>query len=152
MASFNKVILMGNFTRDPELRQTQSGTNICSFSIAINRSYYSSQDGSAREETCFVDVVSFGKSAVSVSKYFSKGKPILVEGRLRQDNWEDKSGQKRTKLTVVLESFEFVDSRGGDSSSGSYNAEYQSSRGAQQQQKNSQSRQADESEDDDVPF
>ena len=151
MASFNKVILMGNFTRDPELRQTQSGTSVCRFSIAVNRSY-SSQDGSTRDETCFVEIDCFGKSAESIAKFFSKGKPILVEGRLRQDNWEDKqSGQKRTKLMVVLERFEFVGSKGSDASSGSYDAEYSSPRGAQQQ-KPSQVRRADDLEDDDVPF
>ena len=111
MSSFNRVILMGNLTRDPELRQTQSGTSICRFSVAVNRSF-SSQDGSVRDETCFVDIDSFGRTAENISKYFSKGKPILVEGRLRQDSWEDKQGQKRTKLVVVLERFEFVGSRG----------------------------------------
>ena len=84
MSSFNKVILMGNLTRDPELRQTQSGTSVCRFSIAVNRSY-NSQDGSLRDETCFVEIDCFGKSAENVARYFSKGKPILVEGRLRQD-------------------------------------------------------------------
>lgn len=108
MSSFNKVILMGNLTRDPELRQTQSGTSVCRFAIAVNRSY-NSQDGSSRDETCFVEIDCFGKSAENIAKFFSKGKPILVEGRLRQDSWEDKqSGQKRTKLMVVLERFEFV--------------------------------------------
>lgn len=106
MASFNKVILMGNLTRDPELRQTQSGTSVCRFSIAVNRSY-NAQDGSSRDETCFVEIDCFGKSAENIAKFFSKGKPILVEGRLRQDSWEDKqTGQKRTKLMVVLERFE----------------------------------------------
>lgn len=82
MASFNKVILMGNLTRDPELRQTQSGTSVCRFSIAVNRSY-NAQDGSSRDETCFVEIDCFGKSAENIAKFFSKGKPILVEGRLR---------------------------------------------------------------------
>ena len=98
MASFNKVILMGNLTRDPELRQTQSGTSVCRFSIAVNLSY-NAQDGSSRDETCFCEIDCFGKSAENIAKFFSKGKPILVEGRLRQDSWEDKqTGQKRTKL------------------------------------------------------
>ena len=110
MSSFNKVILMGNFTRDPELRQTQSGTSVCRFSIAVNRSY-NSQDGSTRDETCFVEVDSFGRTAENIAKFFSKGRPILIEGRLRQDSWEDKqTGQRRTKLLVVLERFEFVGS------------------------------------------
>ncbi len=124
MSSFNRVILMGNLTRDPEIRQTQSGTSICRFSIAVNRSY-SSQDGSTRDETCFVDVDSFGRTAENISKYFSRGKPILVEGRLRQDSWEDKQGQKRTKLVVVLERFEFVGARGDSSmGGGSFDSDY----------------------------
>ena len=86
MSSFNRVILMGNLTRDPEMRQTQNGTSICRFSIAVNRSF-SSQDGSQRDETCFVDIDSFGRTAENIAKYFTKGKPILVEGRLRQDSW-----------------------------------------------------------------
>ena len=114
MASFNKVILMGNLTRDPELRQTKGGTSICRFSVAVNRSY-NSQDGSTRDETCFVEVDSFGRKAENIAKFFGKGKSILVEGRLRQENWEDKqSGQKRSKLLVVLESFEFVGVKGED--------------------------------------
>ena len=84
MASFNKVILMGNLTRDPELRQTQSGNSVCRFSIAMNRSY-TANDGSSRDETCFVEVDAFGRSAENVAKYFTKGKPILIEGRLRQE-------------------------------------------------------------------
>ena len=123
MSSFNRVILMGNLTRDPELRQTQSGTSICRFSVAVNRSF-SAQDGTTRDETCFVDVDSFGRTAENISKYFSKGRPILVEGRLRQDSWEDKQGQKRTKLVVVLERFEFVGSRGESASSGGYESDY----------------------------
>ena len=148
MSSFNRVILMGNLTRDPEIRQTQTGTSICRFSIAVNRSF-SAPDGSMRDETCFVDIDSFGRTAENISKYFSKGKPILVEGRLRQDSWEDKQGQKRTKLVVVLERFEFV---GGsrDSSSNSYdNSEYAPSPARTRQQPAATVQ--DELEDD-VPF
>ncbi|MBQ2721688.1 MAG: single-stranded DNA-binding protein [Opitutales bacterium] len=156
MSSFNKVILMGNLTRDPELRQTQSGTSVCRFSIAVNRSY-NSQDGSLRDETCFVEIDCFGKSAENVARYFSKGKPILVEGRLRQDSWEDKqTGQKRTKLMVVLERFEFVggrDSNGGfaGGNSGGYDSEYSAPqpRGGVRQQSRPRN---DDIEDDDVPF
>ena len=155
MSSFNKVILMGNLTRDPELRQTQSGTSVCRFSIAVNRSY-NSQDGSLRDETCFVEIDCFGKSAENVAKYFSKGKPILVEGRLRQDSWADKqTGQKRTKLMVVLERFEFVGSRdsGGyaGGNTGGYDAEYSAPqpRGGVRQQSRPRN---DDIEDDDVPF
>ena len=152
MSSFNKVILMGNLTRDPELRQTQSGTSVCRFSIAVNRSY-NSQDGSLRDETCFVEIDCFGKSAENVAKYFSKGRPILVEGRLRQDSWEDKqTGQKRTKLMVVLERFEFVGSRGdSNGNSGGYDSDYSApqARGGVRQQSRPRN---DDIEDDDVPF
>ncbi len=152
MSSFNKVILMGNLTRDPELRQTQSGTSVCRFSIAVNRSY-NSQDGSLRDETCFVEIDCFGKSAENVAKYFTKGKPILVEGRLRQDSWEDKqTGQKRTKLMVVLERFEFIGSaRDNNTSAGGYDAEYSAPqpRGGVRQQSRPRN---DDIEDDDVPF
>ena len=150
MASFNKVILMGNLTRDPELRQTQSGTSVCRFSIAVNRSY-NAQDGSARDETCFVEIDCFGKSAENIAKFFSKGKPILVEGRLRQDSWEDKqTGQKRTKLMVVLERFEFVGS--ARDSGGSYDAEYSAPQPRGGSASQAPQRQQDELEDDDVPF
>ncbi|MDR2779333.1 MAG: single-stranded DNA-binding protein [Puniceicoccales bacterium] len=110
MASFNKVILMGNFTRDPELRVTQQGTSICKFSVAVSRQTKSA-DGTMKEETAFVDVDAFGKQAEVIGKYFIKGRPILLEGRLRLDQWESQSGEKRSKLGVVLENFQFVGSR-----------------------------------------
>ncbi len=147
MSSFNRVILMGNLTRDPEIRQTQTGTSICRFSIAVNRSF-SSQDGSVRDETCFVDIDSFGRTAENISKYFSKGKPILVEGRLRQDSWEDKQGQKRTKLVVVLERFEFVGSARDTSSGGYDNSEYAPSPARVRQQQPA----VQDDLEDDVPF
>lgn len=142
---------MGNFTRDPELRQTQSGTSVCRFSIAVNRSY-NSQDGSTRDETCFVEVDSFGRTAENISKFFSKGRPILIEGRLRQDSWEDKqTGQKRTKLLVVLERFEFVGSARDQGSGDSQ--DYASSSPAPRTAKpQSAPSRGEDLEDDDVPF
>ena len=155
MSSFNKVILMGNFTRDPELRQTQSGTSVCRFSIAVNRSY-NSQDGSTRDETCFVEVDSFGRTAENIAKFFSKGRPILIEGRLRQDSWEDKqTGQKRTKLLVVLERFEFVGSRdqqGGGYGGGYDGGDYSSSSPAPRQPRHQPQQRSEDLEDDGVPF
>lgn len=152
MASYNKVILMGNLTRDPELRQTQSGTSVCRFSIAVNRSY-SGQDG-VREETCFVEVDSFSRSAENIAKYFSKGKPILIEGRLRQDNWDDKeTGKARSKLVVVLERFEFVgsarDSQGGDFEQAQGGNTYKRTSPAP---RGKAPERVDDLEDDDVPF
>ena len=100
MASFNKVILMGNLTRDPETRVTPSGLTICKLGLAVSRNY-STKDGEKREETTFVDVDAFGRQAEVITKYMSKGKPIMLEGRLRLDQWEANDGQKRSKLCVV---------------------------------------------------
>ena len=102
MASFNKVILMGNLTRDPELRVTPGGTSICKMGIATSRRF-KTQSGEQREETTFVDVDAFGKQAEVISKYMTKGRPIMLEGRLRYDQWESNTGDKRSKLSVVLE-------------------------------------------------
>ena len=110
MPSFNKVIIMGNLTRDPELKVPESGISICSFGIATTR-YYTTKAGEKREETTFVDVDCFGRQAEVISRYCSKGKPILIEGRLKLDQWESKTGEKRSKLSVVLESFQFVGGR-----------------------------------------
>ena len=113
MASFNKVILAGNLTRDPELRYTPKGTAIARLGIACNRKW-KSETGELKEEVTFVDVDAFGKQAETIGQYLKKGRPILIEGRLRYDTWEDKqSGQKKSKLGVVLENFQFLDSGGG---------------------------------------
>jgi single-strand DNA-binding protein len=112
MASFNKVILAGNLTRDPELRYTPKGTAIARLGIACNRKW-KSETGEMKEEVTFVDVDAFGKTAETIGQYLKKGRPILIEGRLRYDTWEDKqSGQKKSKLGVVLENFQFLDSGG----------------------------------------
>jgi single-strand DNA-binding protein len=114
MANFNKVILAGNLTRDPELRYTPKGTAVAKIGLAINRKWRS-ETGEMKEETTFVDVDCFGKTAETVGQYLKKGRPILIEGRLRYETWEDKqSGQKRSKLGVVMESFQFIDSNRGD--------------------------------------
>lgn len=118
MASFNKVILMGNLTRDPELRVTPKGTAVCQVGIAVNQSYRD-KEGNTREETTFVDVDVFGRQAEVIAKYMSKGRPILVEGRLKLDSWETKEGDKRNKLKVVLENFQFVGGRGDSDGGGS---------------------------------
>jgi single-strand DNA-binding protein len=112
MANFNKVYLMGNLTRDPEMRVTPKGTAICQFGLAINRSW-KDESGQTREETAFVDIEAWGKQGEIVAKYCTKGRPLFVEGRLKFDQWEDKtSGQKRSKLKVVLENFQFIGGRG----------------------------------------
>ena len=113
MASFNKVILAGNLTRDPELRYTPKGTAVARLGIACNRKW-KSETGELKEEVTFVDVDAFGKTAETIGQYLKKGRPILIEGRLRYDTWEDKqTKQKRSKLGVVLENFQFLDSGGG---------------------------------------
>jgi single-strand DNA-binding protein len=112
MANFNKVFLMGNLTRDPEMRVTPKGTAICQFGLAISRSW-KDESGQTREETAFVDIEAWGKQGEIISKYCNKGRPLFVEGRLKFDQWEDKtSGQKRSKLKVVLENFQFIGGRG----------------------------------------
>jgi len=115
MANFNKVILAGNLTRDPELRYTPKGMAIAKIGLAINRTW-KTESGEQKEEVTFVDVDSFGRQAEVISQYLKKGRPVLIEGRLKLDTWDDKqTNQKRSKLGVVLESFSFLDSgRSGD--------------------------------------
>ncbi len=114
MASVNKVILIGNLTRDPELRYTPKQTAVCEIGLAVNRRYRVEND--LREETTFVDVTFWGPQAETVSKYLEKGNPIYIEGRLKYDAWDDKeTGKRRSKMTVVAENFQFL---GGKSSSG----------------------------------
>src|SRR5882724_4261880 len=113
MASLNKVFLIGNLTRDPELRVTPKGTAICQFGLAVNRQF-KDESGQTRDETTFIDIEAWGKQGELVSKYLSKGSPCMVEGRLKLDQWEDKtSGAKRSKLKVVLDNVQFLSSRGG---------------------------------------
>ena len=110
MASFNKVILAGNLTRDPEMRFTSTGLAIAKFGLAVSRTW-KNEAGESKEEVLFVDIDAFGRQAEVVSQYFKKGRPILVEGRLKLDQWEDKNThQKQSKLRVVLETFSFIDS------------------------------------------
>ena len=110
MASLNKVLLIGNLTRDPDVRVMTNGRPVCNFGLALNRSYKDAE-GNRREETTFVDVECFGPKAEAVGRFFSKGRAIFVEGRLKLDQWESKEGEKRSALRVVLENFEFVDSK-----------------------------------------
>ncbi|MFO8008444.1 MAG: single-stranded DNA-binding protein [Candidatus Brocadiia bacterium] len=111
MANLNRVFLMGNLTRDPELRYTPSGTPVCEFGMAMNRTYTTSA-GEQREETCFVDVTMWGRRGVVISEYFTKGRPIFIEGRLKYDSWETADG-RRSKLSVTARNFEFIGGRGG---------------------------------------
>ena len=117
MANFNKVMLMGRLTRDPQLSYTPNQTAIVDFGLAINRKW-KGQDGSERDETCFVDCTMFGRRAEVVNKYCKKGNPLFVEGRLTFDSWQAQDGSNRSKLKVTVENFEFLGG-GGDASGGS---------------------------------
>src|SRR5437867_10444218 len=118
MASFNKVILLGNLTREPEVRYTPKGSAVCDLGVAVNR-VYTTDSGEKREETTFVDVTLWGRTAEVAGEYLKKGRPVFIEGRLQLDSWEDKqSGQKRSKLRVVAEGMQLIGSRGGGGGSG----------------------------------
>jgi len=123
MASFNKVILMGNLTRDPQVRYTPRGSAVAEIGLAVNRTWFDKQSNSRKEEVTFIDVTLWGRDAEVAGEYLSKGRPVLIEGRLQLDSWDDKeTGQKRSKLRVVGESMTMLGSRGdggGRGSSGS---------------------------------
>jgi single-strand DNA-binding protein len=118
-SSLNKVILMGNLTRDIELRAVGgSGQQVARIGLALNRNY-TTQSGEKREEVTFVDCEAWGKTAEIMAKYLTKGRPVLIEGRLKLDQWDDKdTGKKQSKLKVVVDSFHFVDSKGGGGGGG----------------------------------
>ena len=118
MPNLNKVMLMGNLTRDPEIKYTPKGTAIANFGIAVNRTY-TPEGGEKREEVTFIDLEAWGRTAEVIGEYFKKGKPIFIEGRLKLDQWDDKtSGKKMSKLRVVVDSFEFLGSREGGGGGG----------------------------------
>jgi single-strand DNA-binding protein len=116
MANFNKVMLMGNLTRDIELRHTPGNQAVAKIGLAVNRRF-TTGDGEKREETTFIDCEAWGKTAETMSKYLTKGKPVFIEGRLKLDQWE-KEGQKFSKLKVVIENFQFIDSGGASRGGG----------------------------------
>jgi len=112
MASFNRVILVGNLTRDPQVRYTPSGTAVAEIGLAVNRTWFDKQTNSKREETTFVDVTLWARDAEVAGEYLAKGRQVLVEGRLQLDTWDDKqSGQKRSKLRVICERLVMLGSR-----------------------------------------
>ena len=145
MASLNKVFLIGNLTRDPELRMTPKGTAICSFGLAVNRQFRD-DSGGTREETTFVDLEAWGKTGELVSKYLSKGSPAMIEGRLRLDAWESKTGEKRSKLKVVVDNIQFLGRGDGGGSEGGPER-----RASAPQRESAPESQANDV-DDDVPF
>ncbi len=134
MASFNKVILMGNLTRDPEVRYIPSGSAVTEIGLAVNRTWFDKASNSKKEDVTFVDVTLWGRTAEIAGEYLSKGRPVLIEGRLQMDSWEDReTGQKRSKLKVVGEQMTMLGSR-GESGGGGGGGGRQFQGGGQQQQ------------------
>jgi single-strand DNA-binding protein len=111
--NFNRTIIAGNLTRDPELRYLPSNSAVVALSIAVNRKW-KNQQGQPQEEVSYIDCEAFGKTAETINQYFRKGQPIFIEGRLKLDQWTDKEGQKRSKLKVIAESFSFVGGKRDD--------------------------------------
>jgi single-strand DNA-binding protein len=117
MANLNKVMLIGNLTRDPDLKYTPGNQAVCEIGLAVNRKYRT-KEGEDREETTFVDCEAWGKQAEVLKQYMTKGKPLFIEGRLKLDTWEDKDGGKRSKMRVVIENFQFIGAAGGGGGGG----------------------------------
>ena len=137
---YNKVILVGNLTRDIELRYSQSGMGIANTAIATSRKFTS--NGEKKDEVCFVDITFFARSAEIANQYLRKGSKILVEGRLNFDQWVDQNGQKRSKHSVVVETMQMLDSKGDNQSAGGYQAPQGQAQQSQPQQQQAQSYQA----------
>lgn len=138
---------MGNLTREPELRATPSGTAVCQFGLAVNR-IYNNSNGERQEETTFVDVEAWGRQAETISKYVNKGNPLFIEGRLKLDSWENKEGEKRSKMKVVLENMQLISQRGEGGGSNPSSAEPKSNAAPPSSTPSQQSEDIEE----DVPF
>ena len=152
MASFNKVILLGNLTRDPEIRYTPKGSAVCDLGIAVNRQY-TLESGEKREEVTYVDVVLWARLAEIAGEYLKKGRPIFIEGRLQMDSWEDKqSGQKRTKLRVIGETMQLLGSRPSGSGAGAGDAGEEGRAAAKPSPPPKAAAAAAEPDDDEIPF
>ena len=159
MASFNKVILMGNLTRDPQVRYTPNQTAVTDIGLAVNRTWFDKGTQQKREETTFVDVTLWGRQAEVAGEYLSKGRAVLIEGRLQLDQWDDKeTGQKRSKLKVVCENMTMIGGRsdggggGGNSGGRSDTSSQAAPQDAPPAEQFSQTQAAAEAPDDDVPF
>jgi single-strand DNA-binding protein len=140
MSNFNKVLLMGNLTRDPQLTYLPSETAVVDFGLAVNRKW-KSREGENRDETCFVDCRMFGRRAEVINKYCKKGNPLFIEGRLTFDSWQAQDGTKRSKLKVTVENFEFI---GGASGQGARQTEQKAGEADSQVEQNKDA--------DDIPF
>jgi single-strand DNA-binding protein len=154
MASFNKVILLGNLTRDPEVRYTPKGSAVCDLGLAVNR-VYTTDSGEKREEVTYVDVVLWARLAEIAGEYLKKGRPVFIEGRLQMDSWDDKqTGQKRTKLRVVGETMQLLGSRpaGGTSAPAEAGEEDRAARSSGKPSAPPQKSAAADPDDDEIPF
>ena len=154
MASFNKVILLGNLTRDPEVRYTPKGSAVCDLGIAVNR-VYTTDSGEKREEVTYVNVVLWARLAEIAGEYLKKGRPVFIEGRLQMDTWDDKqSGQKRTKLRVVGESMQLLGSRpvGGGAAAETAGEDRQTTAGGKASTPPPKSAGQTEPDEDEIPF
>lgn len=145
MASYNKVILMGNLTRDPELKYIPSGMAVANLGLAVNRVWTDRESGERKEEVSFIDLEAWGRTAETMNEYLQKGSPAFVEGRLRQQRWETEDGQNRSRLVVVVDRFQFVGGRQDGSEQGGYS---QSGDAAPQ----SSASNAEPTTEDDIPF
>ena len=145
MANFNKVMLMGNLTRDPELKYLPSGMAVTNLGLAVNRTWTDRESGEKKEEVCFVDLEAWGRTAETMNEYLQKGRTVFIEGRLRQQRWETDDGQNRSKHVVVIDSFQFVGGRQDGSEQGGYS---QPGDGAPQ----ASASDAGPATDDDIPF
>jgi len=142
MPNLNKVMLMGNLTRDPELRYTPNNTAVVKLGLAVNRRW-KNQAGEQQEETTFVDCTAFGRTGEVLNQYLQKGRPVFIEGRLHLNQWQDKEGQNRSKLEVVVEQFQFIDSKqagqggggGGGNDGGGYSGGGYNNRGGNTQRR-----------------
>ena len=148
MSSFNKVLLMGNLTKDPQLSYTPSQTAVVDFGLATNRRW-TGKDGSQKDETCFVDCRAFGKLAENINKYLKKGMPLFVEGRLTFDSWTSQDGTKRSKHRVTVENFRFIGAASGSAASGSAASSAGQAEAPAAEENEPQSSQKG---DDDIPF
>ncbi len=149
MAAFNKVILMGNLTRDPELRYTPDGMAICNFGIAVNDSFRRGSDGDSKDETMFIDVATFRKQAENCGQYLKKGRRVLIEGRLRLERWQAQDGANRSKHTVSANVVQFL-SVGDERSGGNDGAS--TSESAQSKSETVNISAIDDISDDEIPF
>jgi len=149
MANFNKVFLMGNLTRDPQLSYTPNQTAVVDFGLAVNRRW-TGQDGNPREETCFIDCRAFGRQAENINKYLTKGRSIFVQGRLTFDTWTAQDGSKRSKHRVTVETFQFLPGGPAAPTGGNVRKDVPDSQVARTPFENGQTEQAPDA--DDIPF